>query len=82
MQSLAKPHHAYAWHDLPPHKDENQVELDVNRSFIYYPKSTPRVPCRAYHQLMLGQMSLKINLIFENKIFPLSLPKYSGKTLI
>ncbi len=28
------------WRDLPPHRDENQVELDVNRSFIYYPKST------------------------------------------
>lgn len=24
---------------LPRHKDEDQVELDVNRSFIYYPKS-------------------------------------------
>lgn len=24
--------------DLPIHKDEDQVELDVNRSFIYYPK--------------------------------------------
>ena len=27
------------WRDLPPHKDESQVELDVNRSFIYYPTS-------------------------------------------
>jgi len=25
------------WQDLPPHEDEAQVELDVNRSFIYYP---------------------------------------------
>ena len=31
---------AQSWRDLPPHRDENQVELDVNRSFIYYPKST------------------------------------------
>lgn len=29
-----------SWQDLPRHKDEDQVELDVNRSFIYYPKST------------------------------------------
>ncbi|KAL4911286.1 hypothetical protein BDW74DRAFT_142710 [Aspergillus multicolor] len=23
--------------DLPPHRDEEQVQLDVNRSFVYYP---------------------------------------------
>jgi hypothetical protein len=28
------------WEDLPPHEDEAQVQLDVNRSFIYYPTST------------------------------------------
>ena len=27
-----------SWRDLPVHRDEGQVELDVNRSFIYYPK--------------------------------------------
>lgn len=27
------------WRDLPRHKDEDQVGLDVHRSFIYYPKS-------------------------------------------
>lgn len=27
------------WHALPRHKDEDQVRLDVDRSFIYYPKS-------------------------------------------
>lgn len=26
-----------AWEDLPPHKDEAQVQLDVDRSFVYYP---------------------------------------------
>ncbi|KAF5530670.1 TBC domain-containing protein [Fusarium napiforme] len=26
-----------AWKQLPRHKDEDQVQLDVNRSFIYYP---------------------------------------------
>ncbi|KAI5815856.1 rab-GTPase-TBC domain-containing protein, partial [Pyronema omphalodes] len=31
------------WRDLPPHVDEDQVKLDVNRSFIYYPTNmTPR----------------------------------------
>lgn len=29
-----------SWQRLPQHKDESQVELDVNRSFVYYPKST------------------------------------------
>ena len=32
------------WRDLPRHKDEDQVELDVNRSFIYYPKSMFSLP--------------------------------------
>jgi hypothetical protein len=25
------------WRALPKHNDEDQVKLDVNRSFIYYP---------------------------------------------
>ncbi|KAK4666901.1 GTPase-activating protein gyp8 [Podospora pseudopauciseta] len=25
------------WKSLPPHKDESQVQLDVNRAFVYYP---------------------------------------------
>ena len=27
------------WQLLPRHKDEDQVRLDVDRSFVYYPKS-------------------------------------------
>ncbi|KAL2352567.1 GTPase-activating protein gyp10 [Cryomyces antarcticus] len=27
------------WQSLPPHKDEDQVRLDVNRSFVYYPSN-------------------------------------------
>lgn len=27
------------WRELPRHRDEDQVKLDVNRSFIYYPNS-------------------------------------------
>ena len=26
-----------AWRELPPHPDEDQVRLDVDRSFVYYP---------------------------------------------
>lgn len=27
--------------ELPPHRDEDQVQLDVNRSFVYYPSGRP-----------------------------------------
>lgn len=27
------------WTSLPPHRDEEQVKLDVNRSFVYYPNN-------------------------------------------
>ena len=27
------------WTELPEHKDEHQVGLDVNRAFVYYPKN-------------------------------------------
>ncbi|KAI7711476.1 hypothetical protein KC353_g8964, partial [Hortaea werneckii] len=30
---------AKEWTSLPQHRDEDQVQLDVNRSFVYYPKS-------------------------------------------
>lgn len=26
-----------SWKDLLPHRDEDQVQLDVNRAFVYYP---------------------------------------------
>jgi hypothetical protein len=29
-----------SWKDLPPHPDEGQVQLDVNRAFVYYPDRT------------------------------------------
>ncbi|PNY23999.1 TBC1 domain family member 20 [Tolypocladium capitatum] len=29
--------HTGDWKELPRHRDEDQVQLDVNRSFIYYP---------------------------------------------
>lgn len=40
------PDETASWKTLPRHKDEDQVQLDVNRSFIYYPDGTrhPRYP--------------------------------------
>lgn len=29
--------HVGSWKELPRHRDEDQVQLDVNRAFIYYP---------------------------------------------
>ena len=37
------------WRTLPAHRDEHQVQLDVNRSFIYYPRGTPRPATIAPH---------------------------------
>ncbi|KAL8829097.1 MAG: hypothetical protein Q9170_006315 [Blastenia crenularia] len=38
--STASEHRGHtAWCNLPSHKDEHQVQLDVDRSFIYYPKN-------------------------------------------
>lgn len=27
-----------SWKELPRHRDEEQVELDVRRAFVYYPE--------------------------------------------
>ena len=35
LQSPTRPD----WENLAPHGDEEQVRLDVDRSFVYYPKS-------------------------------------------
>jgi len=32
------------WTELPPHRDEAQVALDVNRAFVYYPTHSKH-PC-------------------------------------
>jgi TBC1 domain family member 20 len=34
------------WQDLPPHKDEDQVDLDVKRSFVYYPRGKSTIMVR------------------------------------
>ncbi|KAM6508979.1 GTPase-activating protein gyp8 [Fusarium solani] len=40
QEDLASSQDASAdWKELPRHRDEDQVQLDVNRSFIYYPNN-------------------------------------------
>jgi len=36
----AQPEHSnqLQWRSLPRHPDEDQVQLDVDRAFVYYPK--------------------------------------------
>ena len=36
--SSAEVHCDTSWKALQPHKDEDQVERDVNRSFVFYPQ--------------------------------------------
>ncbi|KKA27078.1 hypothetical protein TD95_001143, partial [Thielaviopsis punctulata] len=41
-----------SWHKLPRHRDEEQVQLDVNRSFVYYPNNkTPKQLDRCKQEL-------------------------------
>jgi hypothetical protein len=35
------------WKSLPRHRDEDQVQLDVNRAFVYYPNGTDPL-CPSY----------------------------------
>lgn len=40
------------WTALPRHRDEDQVQLDVDRAFVYYPKgSRSAFPQTWYHGL-------------------------------
>lgn len=41
LGSSTTPQATKEWKTLPKHKDEDQVALDVNRSFIYYPSNPP-----------------------------------------
>ena len=38
LDSQSQPADNDSWRKLPRHQDEDQVQLDVNRSFIYYPR--------------------------------------------
>ena len=39
----------HGWKSLPTHRDEDQVRLDVERSFIYYPNGTSLLSVVTYH---------------------------------
>jgi hypothetical protein len=39
------------WKTLPVHKDEEQVALDVNRSFVYYPNGKFKILCQTHTSL-------------------------------
>lgn len=40
------------WREMSRHRDEDQVKLDVNRSFIYYPESLYAIVRLLHFQLM------------------------------
>lgn len=48
------------WQKLPPHRDEYQVQLDVERSFIYYPDSELIHPDRSAPDLSPSNKPQKI----------------------
>ena len=41
------------WNTLPKHVDEDQVHLDIDRSFIYYPSGRPPI-VMIFDDLFLG----------------------------
>ena len=50
------------WRQLPKHKDEDQVKLDVNRSFIYYPSSTYDIaPTPAFTDRVIDQSEKQLD---------------------
>ena len=43
-----------SWKELSPHKDEEQVQLDVNRAFIYYPsRKNPSAPTMSQNSALV-----------------------------
>ena len=64
-----------AWKELPPNRDETQVKLDVDRSFVYYPNG---MACRGNDKLPMQltggilQNNQKPNSTVGNPNCPLS----------
>ncbi len=58
MKTKLEARSSQGWRELPRHKDEDQVRLDVHRSFIYYPKSKHTFVFQILI-LMKAQISLK-----------------------
>ncbi|KAK3398661.1 rab-GTPase-TBC domain-containing protein [Sordaria brevicollis] len=48
-----------SWESLPPHKDEDQVQLDVDRAFAYYP-SHPSESARSLQKSQLSDLILSV----------------------
>jgi hypothetical protein len=54
-------HQDETWRNLPRHPDEDQVQLDVDRAFVYYPKSMFGFAWN-FHRADLAQMYPSIPL--------------------
>ncbi|KAK3491676.1 rab-GTPase-TBC domain-containing protein [Neurospora crassa] len=48
-----------SWESLPPHQDEDQVQLDVDRSFTYYPSPTTD-SARSLQKSLLSSLILSV----------------------
>ncbi|KAF2747846.1 hypothetical protein M011DRAFT_401757 [Sporormia fimetaria CBS 119925] len=46
-----EPHPSPSWHELPPHRDEEQVAKDVDRAFVYYPQDGDQKLARRKEEL-------------------------------
>ena len=53
---------AFDLQELQRHRDEDQVQLDVDRSFVYYPRGT-RVICQQRSHLTAVANALQANLM-------------------
>lgn len=55
-----------SWKELQPHPDEDQVQLDVNRAFVYYPSGKGHDPaterrCFKSSHMLLGESEKEID---------------------
>lgn len=66
------------WRDLPRHRDEDQVKLDVNRSFIYYPTSKCNGSLLRSRRLTIPQIRRRYNSTVEKSSSLISLRRFFG----
>lgn len=59
-------HREEPWHELPRHRDEDQVRLDVDRSFVYYPNGKCYVLCYYSHHLPVYGVVLALPFTDDN----------------
>lgn len=60
------------WKNLPAHREEGQVALDVNRAFVYYPKCGESWVSSIHKTPTDGLQPQKKSLIVEKASFPMS----------